>query len=140
MLFTANSYAENFRLALINDSFIQHNSDDWTIAARTNKYELYVNTTSIAAIASTVEVHSITEFYPPDGIKLEPIAEPVKRIYTYGIMECKKGIFNLLNSWYVDKNNKIVYNQVHEFGTYEIDVRPTNTPRNDLYQLVCNKQ
>ncbi len=54
------------------------------------------------------------------------------------VAECKNGIFRLLPNWFVDKNNQVVYIQSRELGTYNVDVLPKNTPRLDLYLLVCN--
>lgn len=140
LFFTTNVYADDFKLKLVNDEYIDYNQSDWVIAARTNMYELFAYKGIVGSTDNTVETHSLVEFYPPEGSIINPIPTPIKRIYTYGIMECNNGIFHLMNSWYVDKDHKIVYNQVYDFGTYKVEVSSKNTPRNDLYQLVCNKQ
>jgi hypothetical protein len=129
--------AEEFKLNFTDSTQISHDSEDWATAATTSQYELYVNKGSIASSESVVSIYTITEFYPPDGTRMQQFPIPVKRIYSYGIMECKNSLFHLLNDWFVDKNNRVIYMQNHEFGSYEVDVSQKNTPRNDLFLLVC---
>lgn len=137
-IFSTVASAEEFKLQFTDPTQINHNSEDWVSAATTSKYELYVNKTSVESKEGIVPIHTVVEFYPPNGVTLEQLSVLVKRIYSYGLMECKNGIFHLLNDWFVDKNNQVVYIQSHDFGAYEVDVRAKNTPRNDLYLLVCN--
>lgn len=135
----ANCFAQDFSITFENQDKIKHNSNDWEISARTTQFELYINKYSIATKEKVPAIYSLVEFYDPNGTKFEAFPTPVKKIYTYGIMECKNGIFHLLTSWYVDKNDKIIFKQMHEFGTYEVEVLTKNTPRNDLFLLVCSK-
>lgn len=138
-IFSTGAAAEEFKLQFTDPTQINHNSNDWIVAATTSKYELYVNKTSVSSAEETVSIHTVVEFYPPSGVTMAQLNVPVKRIYSYGVLECRKGIFHLLNDWFVDKNNQVIYNQSHELGTYDVDMRPKNTPRNDLLLLVCNK-
>lgn len=135
----ANCFAQNYSLTFENQDKIKYDAKDWEIAARTSQFELYINKYSIATTEKVPAIYSLVEFYGTNGAKFEAFPTPVKKIYTYGIMECKNGIFHLLTSWYVDKNDKIIFKQMHEFGTYEVEVLTKNTPRNDLFLLVCSK-
>lgn len=137
-IFSTSVLAEEFKLQFTDPTQINHNNNDWVVAATTSTYELYVNKSSISSKESVVTIHTIVEFYPPNGVNMEQLILPIKRIYSYGLIECKNGIFHLMNDWFVDKNNQVVYIQSHELGTYEVDVRAKNTPRNDLYLLVCS--
>lgn len=136
-IFSTLAAADEFKLEVLNDSQIKHNSNDWVSAATTSKFELYVNTASIASADPVPWIHSLVEFYPPDGAVIDQLGIPIKRIYSRGIMECKNGILHLSEEYFVDKNNNIVYTQIYEFGQYAVDVSPKNTPRNDLFLLVC---
>lgn len=132
-------FSQDFSLTFENQDKIKHNSNDWESAATTTQFELYINKGSIATTEKVPAIHSLVEFYDPNGVKFEAFPTPIKRIYTYGVLECKNGLFHLLTSWYVDKNHKIIFKQMHEFGTYEVEVLTKNTPRNDLFLLVCSK-
>ena len=135
----ANCFAQNFSLTFEKEKFIKYNSNDWQLAAQTTQFDLYINKLSIATIDKVPAIHSLVEFYDPNGVKFEAFPTPIKRIYTYGVLECKNGLFHLLTSWYVDKNDEIIFTQIHEYGTYEVEVLTKNTPRNDLFLLVCSK-
>ncbi len=134
---SVNVSAEEFALNFTSSTQINHDFNDWVTAAATTQYELQVNKTSIASGESVVSIHTVTEFYPPDGIAIQQLNVPIKRIYSYGIMECKNSIFHLLNDWFVDKTGQIVYSQSYEIGSYEVDLSAKNTPRNDLFLLIC---
>lgn len=122
---------------IINNNHIEYNSKDWQLAAQSNIYDLYVSKKSLNTKERIVAMTSVTEFNDPEGYQFKDIPGVIQKIYTYGIVECPNGLLNLLNSWYVDKHNKIVYTQEHTINTYIVDLRQRNTPRNDLFQLVC---
>jgi hypothetical protein len=131
--------AQEYELPVTQDGKIIHNENDWQLAAQSNLFQLLVHKNSLGVRQRTVPVYSVTEFHNPAGQKYEMFQEPVYKIYTFGLLECHTALFNILNHWFVDKNNKIVYNELKPAGSYVIDMRANNTPRNDLYRLVCNK-
>ncbi len=129
--------AQDYNITFKDKSHIEYNATTWQLAAHTSQYDLYVNKKSIGNKDRVTETTSMVVFHDADGFRYDFFPERVKRIYTYGIIECTNGIFNLLNSWYVDKENKIVYTEIHSNDSYLVDMRASNTSRNDLFQLVC---
>ncbi len=129
--------AENFLLNFTDESHIQFDQTVWQQAAHTNNYGLFVHKKSLNTHELTLEMTSLVEFHKPGGFKFELFPVPVKRIYTYGIIECKNGVFNVLNSWYVDSSDKIVYTETHSLDSYIVDMTEQNTPRNDLFRMTC---
>jgi hypothetical protein len=123
-------------LAII-DKHVSYNSEDWQLAAQSNLYSLFIHKKSLNTGDLVVEMTSMVEFHNLDGYKYKAMSENTKRIYTYGIIECKNGLLNLMNGWYVDKTDKIIYTEDHLVIEYQVDLREPNTPRNDLYKLVC---
>lgn len=136
-IFSSGAMAAEFNLQFADPAHIHHNSNDWVPVAATSQYELHVNKSSVAVADTVVEIHTLVEFYTADGVVVSKLIVPVKQIYSRGVIECKNQILHLTTEWFVDTNNQIVYIQKHEIGTYAIDVSTKNTPRNDLYQLVC---
>lgn len=124
---------------LIIDNTIVHNDQEWQLAAQSNIFQLSVHHSSLGRSTRIVPVYSVTEFNNPAGQQYEMFNEPIYKIYTFGLLECHNSLFSILQHWYVDKNNKIVYNETKSAGTYVVDMRAPNTPRNDLYRLVCTK-
>lgn len=131
--------AKEYELPITQDGIIVHAENEWQTAAQSNLFQLSVHKSSLDKRQRIVSVYSVTEFNNPAGQKYEMFQEPVYKIYTFGLLECHDSLFNILNHWFVDKNNKIVYNETKPAGSYVIDMRANNTPRNDLYRLVCNK-
>lgn len=138
-LFTGSAWAEEFQLQITPDNVIVHNDGDWQLAAQSNIFQLMVNKHNVGTNKNAVEIYSVTEFHDPAGQKYEQFSRSIYKIYTHGILECQKSLFNILSHWFVDKDNKVVYNEIKPAGSYVIDMRAGNTPRNDLYRLVCNK-
>jgi hypothetical protein len=121
----------------VGPNYIEYDSSQWQLAAQSNIYDLLINKNSLTTKSTIKEITSMTEFHDPDGHKFNSVTERIKIIYSYGIIDCDAGLFNLLQSWYVDNNNKVIYTETHFDKSYLVDMRTRNTPRNDLFQLVC---
>ena len=139
VILSTQIYAQKYELPITQDGKIIYNENEWQLAAQSNLFQLLVHKSSLSARQRLVPVYSVTEFHNPAGQKYDMLQEPVFKIYTFGLLECHDALFSILNHWFVDKNNKIVYNEIKPAGSYVVDMRTNNTPRNDLYRLVCNK-
>lgn len=139
IMLSTQLYAQEYELPITQDGIIIHSENEWQTAAQSNLFQLLVHKSSLGLKQRIVPVYSVTEFYNPAGQQYEMFQEPVYKIYTFGLLECHNSLFSILNQWFVDKNNKIVYNEIKPAGSYVVDMRANNTPRNDLYRLVCNK-
>jgi len=139
VILSTQLHAQEYELPITQDGKIIYNESDWQPAAQSNLFQLSVHKNSLGVRQRIISVYSVTEFHNPAGQKYEMFQDPIYKIYTFGLLECHDALFNILNHWYVDKNNKIVYNETKPAGSYVVDMRANNTPRNDLYRLVCNK-
>lgn len=137
LTFSTIATAVDFELKTDNTGVITHESSDWVLTSKAANFDLYVNHSAIGSTERVTAIYSVVEFHQPGGFRFEALPVPVKRIYSFGLLECKNGIMNLLASWYVDTNNKIVYNQSHSLDSYLVDMREKNTSRNDLFRVVC---
>ena len=126
-------------IKFVDSTHILYEPTQWQLAAQSNIYDLSIDKNSLIADSIIKEITSMTEFHDPDGHKFNSVTERIRIIYSYGIIDCDSGLFNLLQSWYVDNNNKVIYNEAHFDKSYLVDMRTRNTPRNDLFFLVCPK-
>lgn len=130
---------EDFALEFIDKSVIVDNTNDWVFVAAEGKvYNLYVSKDAIAAGETRVPLHSKVEFLEKDGFKFDALQQPIKRIFSFGIIDCENAALYLITDFFVDSNNKIVHMQEHEPGDYIVEMLTPNTPRNSLYKAVCN--
>jgi hypothetical protein len=124
----------------INEGQITHNPAEWLIAGAEAGYRLYVHTSSVGTNERYVITYTLVEFDDPKGRKMISEGFPnVKHIYTAGIMECPNEVFNLMDDYFVDVNNTIIYVRLHESGESLVEVRTPLTARRAVYEKVCNR-
>ena len=124
----------------IDEGKVVHNPAEWEIAGAEAGYRLYVHTSSIGTNERYVITYTLVEFDDPKGRKMISEGFPnVKRIYTAGIMECPNEVFNLMDDYFVDVDNKIIYVRLHESGESLVEVRTPLTARRAVYEKVCGR-
>jgi hypothetical protein len=116
---------------------IIHNSKDWYYVGKEKDYKVHIEKGMLNEKQTSYEFHSVTEFDKPHTYSL--IKEPVKRIYTYGIVNCTEANLYLLGDLFVDNNNIIVYRQYHEFGSYITNLSVDDTIRSVIYNVLCKE-
>jgi hypothetical protein len=135
-LFSGAAAAE-YKLQIEEDRVV-HNPAEWSIAGAEGGYRLYVHTSSMGTNEKYVITYTAVEFDEPEGRKMISEGFPnVKRIYTAGIMECPNEVFNLMDDYFVDVNNRILYVRLHEMGEALVEVRSPLTARRAVYEKVC---
>ena len=124
----------------IDEGKVVHNPAEWAIAGAEAGYRLYVHASSIGTNERYVITYTVVEFDDPKGRKMISEGFPnVKRIYTAGIMECPNEVFNLMDDYFVDVDNKIIYVRLHESGESLVEVRTPLTARRAVYEKVCGR-
>ena len=130
---------EEFTLKFKDRSSIVNNENDWVFVAEENNiYKLYVSKDAIGSGNNQTQIHTKVEYNEQDGYKFEALNQPIKRIFTLGIIDCQNAIFYMVTDFFVDSSNKIVHFQQHELGEYRVEMLTPNTTRNSLYKVVCN--
>ena len=105
----------------------------------TETYDLYLAAEMIGAGVTALKMHSMVVFHQDPGVMMGGLPIPIKRIFSFGLMDCSRMRLALLNDWFVDNTNQVVYNQNHEPGEYLVDLSTPDTPRNAAYQAVCKQ-
>jgi hypothetical protein len=138
-LFSVPATAAEFKLNIIDNNMVEHNSEDWELVAVESNYDLYVAKKNIDTGEKYPKVHTMVEFNNPEGVTLGQLIGQTRRIYSFGIMECPNELFTMMNDFFVDKNNQFVYIQNHEIGEYLVEVRTPKTARRAVYERVCTQ-
>ncbi len=120
-----------------DDELIVHNPQDWEFVDKSADYKVYVEKGMLGYKNEMFEFHAVTEYDVPAPMSFTDI--PIKRIYSYGVLNCKEANLYLLIDLYVDVHNKIIMRQYHEFGSYVSNMNNPNTIRYNVYNLLCKE-
>jgi hypothetical protein len=130
---------EEFKLNITENREIIYSQEDWVYLSDEGSYLFYVNNYGFTMTDEGLyKVHSLVSFKEPRD--LTPLVKSVKQIYSFGIMSCKNKLFYLFNSFFVDKNNNIVFAQDYPPSEYIVEVSTPNTARNLSYKKVCENK
>jgi len=138
-LFSISANAdEEFKLKFEDPTQIILDRGDWELVATEVTYNLHINrfVNEVKPNAS-VQIHSMVEFNDPEGFKFEALITPVKRIFTFGVLNCESGVLVMLTEWFTNKDNQVVYVQTHEPTEYAVDMIAPGTARHKLYLRLC---
>jgi hypothetical protein len=140
LCFSVTASAAGFKLQFADPTQIVLNDSDWSLVSHSESYDLYLAQEMIGAgTHQSTKMHSMVVFHRDPGVMLGGLPVPIKRIFSFGLMDCSQGRLTLLNDWFVDNTNQVIYNQNHEPGEYLVDLSIPNTPRNDAYLAVCKR-
>ena len=110
--------------------------DSWEYITKSTSYTVSVEKGALRTEQDNVEFHSVTIYNEPH--LFETIGSLIDKIYTYGILSCTEKTLFIFNEVYVDSKEIIVFNSMHQFGSYTVELQTPNTPRNDIFKAVCN--
>lgn len=117
---------------------IVYDEDKWVKVTSAADYDVLVAKELIGNKKEKVHKFiGLTSFYKDSSFPT--IQAPVRKIYSYGILNCKDSSLYLLGDFFIDAQDTIVYSQKHEFGTYITDMSVPNSVRNDIYNVVCKE-
>jgi hypothetical protein len=131
--------AAGFKLQFADPTQIIVNESDWTKVSHNESYDLYLATEMIGVGPQASKMHSMVIFHQDPGVMMGGLPVPIKRIFSFGLIDCGRSRLTLLNDWFVDVTNQVVYNQNHEPGEYLVDLSTPATARNDAYLAVCKQ-
>ena len=139
LCFSVTATAKEFRLQFSDPTQVVVNDSDWVKVSHNDIYDLYISQYAIGTNEQSPYIHSMVLFHDTPGTTFNNIIGPVKRIFTFGNLDCRQGVLTLLNDWFVDITNQVVYTQSHAPGEYLTEVLTNHTPRNDAYNAICKK-
>lgn len=133
--FLISAFAENaFKLNFFdNNSKIDYVPEDWQFVAHESNFSLFVSR-QFSTDSNIRYIHTLTFFDEPTTYTN---FGTVSKIYTYAAIDCNNELISLLNDFYVDENNKIVYSQSNNLGALVAEISTKKTARNELYKVVC---
>jgi len=134
-----NAGAEPLRLKVTpvgNEQFISYDENDWYFVAKESNYNVYLAKGEVENKNGYFMIQSLTSY---DGHEIYSYMEkPVKRVYTYGALDCANKQLYLLGSLYSAEDDTVQYLQYHEMGTWIADLVAEGTARNEVYKAICN--
>jgi|694.fasta_scaffold23701_6 hypothetical protein len=135
--FAANEF--KFHFIEEQESYtIAYVDSDWKFVAKESTYQLYLNKGGFAKSDEMFKMHSMIVF--TDEVKYDQIPVPVKKIYSFGLIECDTAKLYLITDFFTDANNKIVWVQRHQMGDFITNLDAPNTPREQVFISVCGKE
>jgi len=111
--------------------------DAWEFVTESTSYKVSVEKGALRTEQDKVEFHSVTIYNEP--YFFESVGYLIDKIYTYGVLSCTEKTLFIFNEVYVDSKEMVVFNSIHQFGSYTVELQTPNTPRNDILIAVCNK-
>lgn len=134
--------ATEFRLHFIeegNDTFVAFAETNWEYIAKEDPYQLSLNKGGFNKNENNMlKMHSMIVFDSPREYK--NISVPVKKIYSYGLVDCENAKLYLITDFFTDANEKLVWVQRHAMGSFVTDLDAPNTPRGLVFIKMCGKE
>ena len=128
---------EEFKLRIDEENIVEIDKSNWTHLSDEKTYHFYVSKFNNQTQDGYYRMHSMVEFKEENGKQYTNLEAPVKRVISFGFMQCQEGVFYLIGELYTDKNNKIIYSAKYEFGEFVAEVTAPNTARNKAFMKVC---
>lgn len=140
LLVTTTVLAAGFRFNFIPGDgdgvySVAHDDLQWEMVAHDEKYDLYVNKGGFEVVDKYLRMHSMIVFHKDEQVSV--ITEPVKKIYSYGLVDCKNSVLFLISDFFTDSNNKVVWQQAHEMGSYITGLNDPGTPKYNVLVKMC---
>lgn len=139
-LMSIGAGAEPYRLEVVphgDQQVITFNESDWNFIAKESNYKVYLAKGDIEESNGYLMVQSQTTY---DTFETYSYMEkPVKRVFTYGAMDCDNKKLYLLGSLYSAEDNTVQYLQYYQMGEWVSDLTAEGTARNEVFKAICNK-
>ena len=139
-LISIGSGAEPLRLQVTpmgDQQVVSYIPDEWSFVARESNYNVYLAKGEVEESNGYLMVQSLTSYDTYETYSY--MEKPVKRVFTYGAMDCENKKLYLLGSLYSAEDNTVQYLQYFEMGTWVSDLNAEGTARNEVYKAICNR-
>lgn len=139
LFLTGFAYAEPFRLMITpmgKEQVVSFNENDWKFVAKESNYDVYIAKGEIENSNGLLMIQSNTTF--EDLVTYNYMEKPVKRIFSYGALDCGNKKLYLLGDMFVAEDNTVQYLQYHQMGTWISELDKEGTARNAVWKMICN--
>lgn len=135
LVFSPALAKEDFSLRFKNENEVIYTPSDWVKISEEGAFDFYVSKVTPKIDHTHHRVFSLVEFAEPR--KYQSLNSPVKRIFSFGIMDCENAVFYLLTDIYTDSNNNIIFVADYKSNPEVVEVSTPDTPRNKAFIKVC---
>lgn len=138
---TSIAFAADFKLHFIQEdgeNTIAFTESDWEYLAKDKSYELFINKGGFAKDQNDLlKMHTMIVF--DEDMHYDAFQGAVKKIYSFGLVDCANVRLYLTLDFFTDVNNKVLWSQRHELGSFIVDLSAPNTPREQVFIKMCSK-
>jgi len=129
---TQDAYRFQFK-----DQELVHNSEDWYYVIEEESYNFYLAINISETEDGLIRIHSLAQFKNPQD---QAIADtPISKLYSFGVLSCKRKLFHVLNDFYVDENDQIVHTENYSPGEFVVELTISNDLRRLVYEFACHR-
>lgn len=139
LLLSGLAYAEPFRLMVTpvgGDQIVSFNQDDWQFVAKESNYDVYIAKGELENKNGLLMIQSNTTF--EDLVTYNFMEKPVRRIFSYGALDCKNKKLYLLGDMFVAEDHTVQYLQYHQMGDWISELDKEGTARNAVWKKICH--
>jgi len=138
LLIASLSYAANgFQLNYTENQgtiTILDDPKDWLQVYESTGMKLFVNNGGFLETKGLRILHSKVAYKEPKKLM---DGEFIHYIYSYGLVDCDKGVLHLVGELYTNQNFEMIYKRDFELGEFVADITKPGTAANEVYGVIC---
>lgn len=137
---TSIAFAADFKLHLIEEdgvNTIAFTESDWEYLAKEDPYQLFINKGGFGKDQNNLlKMHTMIVF--DKDMHYDVFQGAVRKIYSFGLVDCANAVLYLTVDFFTDANNKVLWMQRHELGSFVTYLDVPNTPREQVHIKMCD--
>lgn len=133
-------YASDFEHKIeIKQGLVKFDKNEFELIYENDEYNFYFRKNLVKIDSTDYAVHTMVEYKSPNGVEYPEYNITVKKIYNFGILNCKQKSIDLLTDIFTNSEEVIVFIANYNFGIFRSELSSPNTARNAVYNKVCVK-
>ncbi len=123
----------------IKQGLVKFDKNQFELIYENDEYNFYFRKNLVKIDSEEYAVHTMVEYKSPNGVEYPEYNISVKKIYNFGILNCKQKSIDLLTDVFTDNEEVVVFIANYDFGIFRSELASPNTARNAVYNKVCVK-
>lgn len=123
----------------IKQGLVKFDKNEFELIYENDEYNFYFRKNLVKIDSDGYAVHTMVEYKSPNGAEYPEYNITVKKIYNFGIVNCKQKSIDLLTDVFTNSEEVIVFIANYNFGIFRSELSSPNTARNAVYKKVCVK-
>lgn len=133
-------YASDFEHKIeVKQGLVKFDKNQFELIYENDEYNFYFRKNLVRVDLDEYAVHTMVEYKLPNGVEYPEYKISVKKIYNFGIVNCKQKSIDLLTDIFTNNEEVIVFIANYNFGIFRSELSSPNTARNAVYNKVCVK-